>query len=142
MSHFTRRTTLGLMGAALSTPFLVRSARAGTAINVGALRLASHAPTYIALDRGYFTEAGLDVSLDYFEAAQPMAVAIASGDTGYGMTAISGGLISLAEKGVARVIGGALSEEKGISGQKILASNAAFDAGLTDRRSSAVRLLA
>ena len=132
MSHFTRRKSLGLMGAALTTPFFVRSARAGTAINVGALRLASHAPTYIALERGYFTDAGLDVTLDYFEAAQPMAVAIASGDTGYAMTAVSGGLISLAEKGVAKVIGGALTEEPGISGQKILASNAAFEAGLTD----------
>mgnify|MGYP003667842177 CR=1 FL=1 len=132
MSTFTRRATLGLLGATLATPFVVRSARAGTAINVGAMRLASHAPTYIAFERGYFTDAGLDVNFDYFEAAQPMAVAIASGDTGYAMTAISGGLISLAEKGVTKVIGGALSEEKGISGQKILASNAAYEAGLTD----------
>ena len=132
MSTFTRRATLSLLGATLATPYLVRSARAGTAINVGAMRLASHAPTYIAFERGYFTEAGLDVNFDYFEAAQPMAVAIASGDTGYAMTAISGGLISLAEKGVAKVIGGALAEEKGISGQKILASKAAYDAGLTD----------
>ncbi len=132
MSHPTRRATLALIGAALTTPFVVRSARAGTAIQVGALRLTSHAPSYLAQARGYFTDAGLDVGFDYFEAAQPMAVAIASGDTGYGMTAISGGLISLADKGVAKVIGGALAEEKGISGQKILASNKAYDAGLTD----------
>ncbi|QPM92289.1 ABC transporter substrate-binding protein [Pseudooceanicola algae] len=132
MSTFTRRATLGLLGATLATPFIVRSARAGTAINVGAMRLASHAPSYIAYERGYFTEAGLDVNFDYFEAAQPMAVAIASGDTGYAMTAISGGLISLAEKGVAKVIGGALSEEQGIPGQKILVSNAAYEAGVTE----------
>jgi NitT/TauT family transport system substrate-binding protein len=108
----------------------VRSARAGTAVNLGALRFVSHAPSYIAFERGYFKEAGLDVSFDFFEAAQPMAIAIASGDTDYAMTAISGGLISLADKGVAKVIGGALSEEQGISGQKILASNAAYEAGL------------
>ena len=60
-----------------------------------------------------------------------MAVAIASGDADYAVTAVSGGLISLAEKGTAKVIGGALSEEAGIDGQKILASNAAFEAGLT-----------
>ncbi|MFW2589839.1 ABC transporter substrate-binding protein [Sagittula sp. SSi028] len=130
MTHFTRRATLGLIGGAVASPFVVRSARAGTAVNVGALRFVSHAPSYIAYERGYFTEAGLDVSFDFFEAAQPMAVAIASGDTDYAMTAISGGLISLADKGVAKVIGGALAEEKGISGQKILASNAAFEAGL------------
>ena len=60
-----------------------------------------------------------------------MAVAIASGDVEFGVTAISGGLLSLAQKGAIKVIGGALSEEAGIDGQKILASNAAFDAGLT-----------
>ncbi len=130
MKTLTRRATLAALGGALATPYLVRSARAGTAVNLGALRFVSHAPSYIAYERGYFKEAGLDVSFDFFEAAQPMAVAIASGDTDYAMTAISGGLISLADKGVAKVIGGALSEEKGISGQKILASNAAYEAGL------------
>lgn len=131
MSTFTRRTTLGLLGATVASPFIVRQARAGTALNVGAMRFVSHAPSYIAFERGYFTEAGLDVEFDFFEAAQPMAVAIASGDTGYAMTAISGGLISLADKGVAKVVGGALAEEQGIPGQKILASNQANEAGLT-----------
>jgi NitT/TauT family transport system substrate-binding protein len=37
----------------------------------------------------------------------------------------------LADKGAIKVIGGALSEEPGIDGQKILASDAAFKAGLT-----------
>jgi NitT/TauT family transport system substrate-binding protein len=60
-----------------------------------------------------------------------MAVAIASGDVDFAVTAISGGLLSLADKGAIKVIGGALSEESGIDGQKILASNAAFQAGLT-----------
>ena len=64
-------------------------------------------------------------------AASRMAVAIASGDVDYAVTAISGGLVSLADKGAIKVIGGALSEEKGIDGQKILASDAAFQAGLT-----------
>ncbi len=131
MKTLTRRATLAALGGALATPYLVRSARAGTAVNLGALRFVSHAPSFIAFERGYFQEAGLDVNFDFFEAAQPMAVAIASGDTDYAMTAISGGLISLADKGVAKVIGGALTEEKGISGQKILASNAAYEAGLT-----------
>lgn len=130
MTTLTRRATLAAIGGALATPYLVGPARAGSAVNLGALRFVSHAPSYIAYERGYFKEVGLDVSFDFFEAAQPMAIAIASGDTDYAMTAISGGLISLADKGVAKVIGGALSEEKGISGQKILASNAAYEAGL------------
>jgi NitT/TauT family transport system substrate-binding protein len=60
-----------------------------------------------------------------------MAVAVASKDVDYAVTAISGGLISLAEKGAAKVIGGALMEEAGIDGQKILVSDKAFKAGIT-----------
>lgn len=130
MTTLTRRATLAAIGGALATPYLAAAARAGSAVNLGALRFVSHAPSYIAYERGYFKDVGLDVSFDFFEAAQPMAIAIASGDADYAMTAISGGLISLADKGVAKVIGGALSEEKGVSGQKILASNAAYEAGL------------
>jgi NitT/TauT family transport system substrate-binding protein len=100
-------------------------------IVVGALRFTSHAGSFVAVERNYFAEAGLDVELRFFEAAQPMAVAIASGDVDYAVTAVSGGLISLADKGAIKVIGGALSEEAGIDGQKILASDAAFQAGLT-----------
>ncbi len=72
------------------------------------------------------------MELSFFQAAQPMAVAVASKDVDYAVTAISGGLISLAEKGAAKVIAGALVEEAGIDGQKILASNAAYEDGLTE----------
>lgn len=100
-------------------------------ITVGALRFTSHAPSFIAFERGYFAEQGLDVSFEYFQAAQPMAVAIASGDVDFGVTAISGGLINLAEKGAIKVIGGGLQEEPGVDGQMILVSKAAYDAGVT-----------
>ncbi|MCR9138048.1 MAG: ABC transporter substrate-binding protein [Alphaproteobacteria bacterium] len=131
MVKFNRRQTLGLMGAAavsgLATPAIAMNKK----IVVGALRFTSHSGSFVAVERGYFADAGLDVELRFFQAAQPMAVAIASGDVDYAVTAISGGLISLADKGAIKVIGGALSEEPGIDGQKILASDAAFKAGLT-----------
>jgi len=61
----------------------------------------------------------LNVEFEFFQAATPMAVAIASGDVDYAVTAVSGGLINLAEKGAIKVIGGALSEEDGIDGDAI-----------------------
>jgi len=131
MTSFNRRQTLGMMGGAAAASMIGAPAFANTKINVGALRFTSHAASFVAFERGYFAEAGLDVEFKFFQAAQPMAIAIASGDADYAVTAVSGGLISLAEKGAAKVIGGALSEEPGIDGQKILASNAAFEAGLT-----------
>ncbi|WP_308916164.1 ABC transporter substrate-binding protein [Jannaschia sp. LMIT008] len=126
----TRRHALAAMGAtgvALAAPALAQ----GTKLRVGALRFTSHSPSFVALERGYFADAGLDVELEFFQAAQPMAVAIASGDVDYAMTAMSGGLISLADKGAIKVIGGGLSEEAGIDGQKILASDAAYRDGVT-----------
>lgn len=131
MTTFSRRGALGLLGGAATLPVLGSPALANTPMTVGALRFTSHAASFVAFERGYFADEGLNVEFKFFQAAQPMAVAIASGDADYAVTAISGGLVSLAEKGAARVIGGALSEEAGIDGQKILASNAAYEAGLT-----------
>jgi len=131
MTKLNRRHTLGLIGAAAAASVVgLPVSAANTKINVGALRFTSHAASFVAFERGYFSDEGLDVEFKFFQAAQPMAVAIASGDADYAVTAISGGLISLAEKGAAKVIGGALSEEAGIDGQKILASDAAFKAGV------------
>ncbi|MEM9430179.1 MAG: ABC transporter substrate-binding protein [Pseudomonadota bacterium] len=127
MLTLNRRTALALMGAtALAAPANASSKK----IKVGALRFTSHSGSFIAFERGYFAEAGLDVEFEFFQAAQPMAVAIASGDVDYAVTAISGGLINLADKGAIKVIGGALSEEAGIDGQKFLASDAAYQAGV------------
>ncbi len=132
MTKLTRRTTIALLGGAAATAGLAAPAlSAKRRIKVGALRFTSHSGSFIALERGYFADAGLDVELKFFQAATPMAAAIASRDVDYAVTAMSGGLVSLARKGAVRVIGGALSEEPGIDGQKILASNGAFDAGLT-----------
>ena len=124
-----RRSALVLLAAA--------AAMTGTAvaaddkIKVGALRFTSHAASFVAFERGYFKEAGLDVEFEYFQAAQPMAVAIASGDIDYGVTAITGGLINLADKDAIKIIGGALHEEAGIDGSAILVSDAAFKDGVT-----------
>ena len=129
MTYLNRRRTLALLGgtaAALATPAIA----SGRKIRVGALRFTSHAGSFIAHERGYFADAGLDVDLKFFQAAQPMAVAIASGDIDYGITAISGGLINLADKGAIKVIGGALKEEAGIDGQKYLISNTSFQSGI------------
>ncbi|KZL18482.1 ABC transporter substrate-binding protein [Pseudovibrio sp. WM33] len=119
-----------LMGAAVLTGTFATTATAAEKITVGALRFTSHAANFVAFEKGYFDEAGLEVEFKFFQAAQPMALAIASGDVDFGLTAISGGLISLADKGAVKIVGGALQEEAGIDGQMILASKAAFDAGL------------
>ena len=121
-------------GVALALAALVAQslpASAADKITVGALRFTSHAASFVAFERGYFKKQGLEVELKFFQAAQPMAVAIASGDVDFGVTAISGALINLAQKGAIKVVGGALQEEKGIDGQIILVSKKAYEQGIT-----------
>ena len=130
MKTITRRT-FGAFALAASTMLASGTAYAADAIKVGLLSLTSHSPSIIAEAKGYFADQDLEVEFVTFQAAQPMAVAIASQDVDFGVTAISGGLISLAEKGVIKIIGGALQETPDVEGQKILVSKAAHDAGVT-----------
>ncbi|MEX0759968.1 MAG: ABC transporter substrate-binding protein, partial [Tistlia sp.] len=106
------------------------SATAADQVTVGALRFTSHAPSFIAYERGYFRDEGLEVELKFFQAAQPIAVAIASGDIDFGVTALTGGFYSLADKGAVKVVGGLYAEKPGVPGMAILASNQAWEAGL------------
>lgn len=131
MTALNRRKAIGVLSAATAVGLAAPALAQNKKITVGALRFTSHSGSFVAFERGYFAEMGLDVELRFFQAAQPMAVAIASGDVDYAVTAISGGLVSLADKGAIKVIGGALQEEAGIDGQKILVSDAAFQAGIT-----------
>ena len=117
------------LAAVLAVAALVT--QAAEKVRIGYIALPSQAPSFIAQERGYFAAEGLDAELVAFQAAQAMAVAIASGDIDFGVTAVSGGLLNLAARGDAvRIIGGALEEAEGVPGHKILASKAAFDAGL------------
>ena len=77
MTRLTRRTTLGLIGSAaaaaggatlvagLAAPALAARRK----IKVGALRFTSHAASFVAFERGYFADAGLDVQFKFFQAA-------------------------------------------------------------------------
>src|SRR5438067_1058628 len=97
---------------------------------IGVLRLSSSAPVFIAQDKGYFREAGLDIELKFFDAAQPIAVATTSGDIDFGVTAFTAGLYNLAGKGVLKVIGGMSREKAGYPLIGYFASNNAYAAGL------------
>lgn len=122
-----RRRTL--LAAALALPAI--PARAADPLKLGLLRTLSPAPFYLAQERGYFRDEGIDLAFRFFEAAQPIAAAAVSGDIDVGVTALTGGFFNLAEKGVLRVIGGGLHEQHGYEGSAILVSNQAWQAGLT-----------
>jgi NitT/TauT family transport system substrate-binding protein len=104
-------------------------ARAADRATVGVLRFVSSGPLFLAVERGYFREQGVDVEMKYFEAAQPIAVAAVSGDIDYGLTAFTGGFYNLAGQGQLKIIAAQSKEAKGFAGNAILVSNAAWDKG-------------
>src|SRR5262245_49840550 len=110
MMRFARLILAGLL--AIGTAGLAKADEPLKA-KVGVLRLSSSAPVFIAQDKGYFKEAGLDIELKFFDAAQPIAVATTSGDVDFGITAFTAGLYNLAGKGTLKVIGGMSREKPG-----------------------------
>jgi len=121
-----------LVMAACLTLATMATARADEPLKakIGVLRLSSSAPVFIAQDKGYFREAGLDIELKFFDAAQPIAVATTSGDVDFGVTAFTAGLYNLAGKGTLKVIGGMSREKAGYPLIGYFAGNKAYEAGL------------
>ena len=105
-------------------------AYASDKVTLGALRFTSHSGGFIAYEKGYFADEGLDVEFEFFQAAQPIAVATAGGDVDFGIAGVTGGLMNLAEKNAIRIIAGVLHEKKGVDGMMIMASNQAYEDGL------------
>lgn len=125
----TRRASLGLLSAGMAATFA--RAEPLQPLSLGLLHTLSPAPFYIAKERGYFAENGINVTFRFFQAAQPIAAAAVAGDIDVGVTALTGGFFNLAQKGALTIIGGAMHEEKGYEGSAIVVSDAAFKAGLT-----------
>jgi NitT/TauT family transport system substrate-binding protein len=115
---------------ALAVVLTASPAPAQEKVAVGVLRFVSSGALFVAVERGHFKHEGLDLDLKFFDAAQPIAVAVVTGDVDFGLTAFTAGLFNLAGKGGLKVIAAQAKEERGYQGNAILASNAAWENGL------------
>ncbi|WP_067724646.1 ABC transporter substrate-binding protein [Oceanobacillus damuensis] len=73
-------------------------------VEIGMLKLTSSAPLFIAIEKGFFEEEGIDAEVSWFEAAQPIAVATAGGDVNVGATGITASLYNMVAGGEELVI--------------------------------------
>jgi NitT/TauT family transport system substrate-binding protein len=119
-----------VLGAvALAAIFVAGAARAEH-IKLGSVRTAGAGPIYIAIDKGYFAAEGLDAELVFFDAAQPVAVAVASGAIDFGVTGIGAAFFNLASAGELKIIGAQGRESPGFHNVVLLESRRAYDGGL------------
>jgi len=125
-----KRIGLGLLmlaGAAMAA--IPAVAQTKEKVSVGALAFVSSSPLFIAKERGYFDAEGLDVEIKIFSAAQPIAVAAASGETDFGIGGITAGFYNLAGKGALKIIAAQSREEPGYDFVAYVASKQAYDSG-------------
>jgi NitT/TauT family transport system substrate-binding protein len=99
-------------------------------VKIGVVRSMGGAPLYVAEDMGYYKEEGLDAELVWFDAAQPVAVAAASGDVDFGSTGITAAFLNLAAQGTLKIIGAGTWESKGFQSIGFMVSNQAYAAGV------------
>lgn len=126
---FARKTLL----AALSGMALMSGAGQAFAldeIRYGLLRLASQAPFFVGIERGYFAEEGIELELTYFDAAVPVAIAIASNDIDIGGVGLTSAFFNLAAEGNMKLFMGHGREVPGMHNTGVFVSNAAWDGGL------------
>jgi NitT/TauT family transport system substrate-binding protein len=124
-----KASRIPVLAAAMLAASLATAAaddRIGVAVN----RLSAGAPLYIAKEKGFFDEQGLDVALAHLTSSQTIGLAVASGDALFGMTAITAGIYNMAGKGALKMIAGGYEEHPGFHGVALVANALAYERGL------------
>lgn len=70
-----------------------------SSVDLGMLKLTSSAPLFIAIEKGFFDEENIEVNVEWFDAAQPIAVATTGGSIDVGATGITASLYNMVAGG-------------------------------------------
>ena len=79
--------------------FSAAAAPAQTKVKVGVLKLTSSAPVFVGVEKGFFKEFGVEPELVYFQAAAPIATALAAGQIDVGATGLTAALYNIVLQG-------------------------------------------
>ncbi|WP_307770598.1 ABC transporter substrate-binding protein [uncultured Phascolarctobacterium sp.] len=102
-----------------------------TKVSLGMLRLTSSAPLFIAMDKGFFAEEGIEIEPQWFDAAHPIAVSTASSKVDVGATGITASLYNMAANGQKLgIVADKGREQKGYSSSALLVTTDNYNTGV------------
>ncbi len=90
-----RIAALGLAACAAAVLAGTAPAHAQQKVKIGALKLTSSAPLFIGVEKGFFKEFGVEPELVFFQAAAPIATALATGQIDVGATGVTAALYNI-----------------------------------------------
>ncbi len=100
-------------------------------LTLAMLKLTSTAPLFIGMEKGFFKEQGIELDVQWFEAAHPIAVATASSKVDIGATGITASLFNMVAGGQKLVIAADKGrEEKGFSSSAVLVTSELYQSGV------------
>jgi NitT/TauT family transport system substrate-binding protein len=89
-----------MIALVMTAPYLAPTATdAQTKVKVGVLKLTSSAPIFVGVEKGFFKEFGVEPELVYFQAAAPIATALAAGQVEVGATGLTAALYNIVLQG-------------------------------------------
>jgi NitT/TauT family transport system substrate-binding protein len=125
-----RPSAAGLFVAALAVFATASPSSATEHVKIGVVRSNGGIPAIIAKEKGYFAAEGIDAQVIFFESAQPISVAVASGDCDFGSTGITAAFYNLAAQGALKIIAAGTWDKRGFQSVGMIVSNQAYAAGL------------
>jgi NitT/TauT family transport system substrate-binding protein len=125
----TRRAVL--LAAVLLLLALPARYAAAEDVKIGYIKVTALAPVMVAQGKGYFAAEGLNAEIVPFDAPVPVAQAVVSGAVDFGTTGPSGAFYNLAGQGALHILAGMAREAPSFQFLAVLASNRAYNAGLT-----------
>ena len=135
MAYFFERgkstSTAAIFALGLASASLAIRCDAAEPIKIGVVKAIAAGPVFIAQEKGYFAAEGVPAEIVYFEASQPIALAVVSGSIDFGITAFAAGFYSLAGQDALKIVAGFVREAPGFHGFAYIASRQAYAGGFT-----------
>jgi NitT/TauT family transport system substrate-binding protein len=126
-----RRQVLGLAAGALVTRKAWAQGGAPLEkLTLGAIPFTSSGAMFLALEKGWFREEGVDLTLRKFNTAGQISVAVVSGDLDLGVTGLTAAFYNMGGKGAIKMIAAQSFEHPGFEDLGYIVTKEAWESGV------------